>query len=42
MLNRKIDGDIEKHFASSKKALFLTGARRMQSESMHVYTTCIL
>lgn len=29
MLNRKIDRDIEKHFASSKKALFLTGARQV-------------
>lgn len=29
MLNRKIDKYIEKHFASSKKALFLTGARQV-------------
>lgn len=29
MLNRKIDSEIEKHFASTKKALFLTGARQV-------------
>ena len=29
MLNRKIDSDIEKHFASTGKALFLTGARQV-------------
>lgn len=29
MLNRKIDSEIEKHFASTKKAMFLTGARQV-------------
>ena len=27
MLNRKIDNEIDVHFSSSKKALYLTGAR---------------
>lgn len=29
MLNKKIDNEIDVHFSSSRKALFLTGARQV-------------